>query len=157
MYATAATKHREKPWHFTMHSLWDLKYSSHRHTIISSFTVDTFISISIVSLSFSILSSHQSIIYHAVVLEYLIYWATREMSFIVPLALLHWYVLYLKSEPFLFPRSGIPGSGHMLCPWATPIWDTNGKRREERMKEGQMVLQKKVSTKLVQFENFAGK
>lgn len=33
-------------------------------------------------------------------------------------------LIYLKSETFLFPRSGIPGSGHMLCPWATPIWDT---------------------------------
>lgn len=33
-------------------------------------------------------------------------------------------ISHLKSEPFLFPLSGIPGSRHMLCPCATPIWDT---------------------------------
>lgn len=27
---------------------------------------------------------------------------------------------YLKSFPILLPLSGIPGSGHMLCPWDTP-------------------------------------
>lgn len=27
---------------------------------------------------------------------------------------------YLKSLPILLPRSGIPGSGHMLCPWDAP-------------------------------------
>lgn len=39
---------------------------------------------------------------------------------------------YLKSEPFLFPRSGIPGSGHILCPWATPIWDTTQRRQQTK-------------------------
>lgn len=27
---------------------------------------------------------------------------------------------YLKSLPILLPLSGIPGSGHILCPWDTP-------------------------------------
>lgn len=38
--------------------------------------------------------------------------------------------VYLKSEPFLFPRSGIPGSGHMLWPCTTPIWDTGEKTKK---------------------------
>lgn len=31
---------------------------------------------------------------------------------------------YLKSEPSLFPLSGMPGSGHILCPCDTPTWVT---------------------------------
>lgn len=31
---------------------------------------------------------------------------------------------YLKSLPILLPLSGIPGSGHKLCPWDTPTWVT---------------------------------
>lgn len=36
---------------------------------------------------------------------------------------------YLKSLPILLPLSGIPGSGHILCPWDTPTWVTTKQKQ----------------------------
>lgn len=37
---------------------------------------------------------------------------------------------YLKSLPILLPLSGIPGSGHKLCPWDTPTWVTTKQKNK---------------------------
>lgn len=43
-------------------------------------------------------------------------------------------VAHLKSEPILFPCSGVPGSGHKWCPWYTPTWVTTMQKKEHTQK-----------------------
>lgn len=57
---------------------------------------------------------------------------------------------YLKSLPILLPLSGIPGSGHILCPWDTPTWvTTKQKQHIQRQNSKRNILS---STVLVDVE-----
>ena len=57
---------------------------------------------------------------------------------------------YLKSLPILLPLSGIPGSGHILCPWDTPTWvTTKQKQHIQRQNSKRNILS---STVLVNVE-----